>query len=145
VNATRGERPVPPPDDDGLRALLRAWRTIAVVGLSSKPWRDSHRVAGYLQGAGYRIVPINPNEEEVLGERSYPSLLDAPDPIDLVDVFRRTEHAPELARQAVQVGAKGLWLQVGIVSEEAARIAEAGGLSVIMGVCLMTEHRRLQP
>lgn len=133
------------PHDHQVRALLGDSRTIAVVGLSSKPWRDSHQVARYLQDAGYRIIPVNPNETEVLGERAYPSLLDVPDPIDLVDVFRRAEHAPDLAREAVQVGARALWLQLGIVSEEAARIAEQGGLSVIMGVCLMTEHRRLQP
>jgi predicted CoA-binding protein len=132
------------PDDRELRALLGNARTIAVVGLSSKPWRDSNRVAAYLQASGYHVVPVNPKEDEVLGERAYPSLLDVPDPVDVVDVFRRAEHTPEIARMAVRIGARALWLQLGIVSEEAARIAEDGGLSVIMGICLMTEHHRLR-
>jgi uncharacterized protein len=132
-------------DDGSLRALLRDTRNIAVVGLSSKPWRDSFRVAGYLQHEGYRIVPVNPNESEVLGEPAYPSLSEVPDRIDLVDVFRQADYTPAVAREAVQVGAKTLWLQLGIVSEEAGRIAVEGGLSVIMGICLMTEHRRLRP
>ena len=133
------------PGDDQLRALLREIRTIAVVGLSSKPERHSYNVAGYLQQVGYRIIPINPNEAEVLGERAYESLLDVPEPVDLVDVFRRAEFTPEVARQAVQVGVKVLWLQLGIVNEEARRIAEEAGLSVIMDACLMIEHDRLQP
>jgi predicted CoA-binding protein len=124
--------------------MLERARTIAVVGLSSKPHRDSHRVARYLQERGYRVVPVNPKETEVLGEKAYPSLLDVPGPIDVVDVFRRAEYTPEIAREAVRAGAKALWLQVGIVSEEARRIAEDGGLDVIMGLCLMVEHRRLE-
>jgi uncharacterized protein len=132
------------PDDAELRSLLERARTIAVVGLSSKPHRDSHRVARYLQERSYRVVPVNPKETEVLGEKAYPSLLDVPGPIDIVDVFRRPEHTPEIAREAVRAGAKALWLQVGIVSEEARRIAEDGGLDVIMGLCLMVEHRRLE-
>lgn len=133
------------PADPELRALLGDARTIAVVGLSSKPWRPSHRVAAYLQRRGYRIVPVNPNEVEVLGERAYPSLEEVPPGvrIDVVDVFRRPEHAPELARQAARLGAKVLWLQAGVVSEEAARIAEEAGLSVIMGACIHEELLRL--
>ena len=133
------------PADPELRALLGDAGTIAVVGLSSKPWRPSHRVASYLKRRGYRIVPVNPNEREVLGEPAYPSLEDVPPDlrIDVVDVFRRAEHAPELARQAARIGAKVLWLQAGIVSEEAARIAEAAGLSVIMGACIHEELLRL--
>ncbi|MBI4259964.1 MAG: CoA-binding protein [Actinobacteria bacterium] len=131
------------PHDRELRALLGDARTIAVVGLSSKPWRESNSVARYLQARGYRIVPVNPKETEVLGERAYPSLLDVPDPVDVVDVFRRAEHAPEVARQAVRIGARALWLQLGIVSEEARRIAEEGGLEVVMGVCIRSEHARL--
>ncbi len=133
------------PADPELRALLGDARTIAVVGLSSKPWRPSHRVAAYLQRRGYRIVPVNPNEVEVLGERAFPSLEAVPPEvrIDVVDVFRRPEHAPELARQAARVGAKVLWLQAGVVSEEAARIAEGAGLSVIMGACIHEELLRL--
>jgi uncharacterized protein len=132
------------PDDRRLRALLEESRTIAVVGLSSKPWRASHRVASYLQAAGYRIIPVNPKETEVLGEHAYPSLKDVPAPVDVVDVFRRAENTPDIARQAVQIGAKALWLQSGIVNEEAGRIAEEGGLSVIMDRCMMVEHARLQ-
>jgi predicted CoA-binding protein len=133
------------PDGPHLRALLADARTIAVVGLSSKPWRDSYRVASYLQAAGYRIIPVNPKETEVLGERAYPALTDVPEPVDVVDVFRRPESTPEVARQAVQIGAKALWLQSGIVNEEAGRIAGDGGLSVVMGLCMMVEHDRLQP
>jgi len=133
------------PGDDELRAILRGVRNIAVVGLSSKPERHSYNVAEYLKEVGYRIVPVNPNETEVLGERAYPSLRDVPEPIDLVDVFRRAETTPEVARESVKVGAKVLWLQLGIVSEEARRIAEEAGLSVIMDACLMIEHDRLQP
>ena len=121
-----------------LRALLGDLRVVAVVGLSSKPNRPSFTVASYLQDHGYRIVPVNPAETEVLGERAYPTLLDVPREVgvEVVDVFRRPEHTPEVARQAVEIGAKLLWLQEGIVSEEAARIATDGGLDVIMGVCI---------
>jgi predicted CoA-binding protein len=121
-----------------LRALLGEAHTIAVVGLSSNPDRPSNSVAAYLQRHGYRIVPVNPGETEILGESAYPSLLDIPRdiPIDVVDVFRRAEHTPEVARQAVEIGAKVLWLQEGIVNQEAADIATHGGLTVIMGVCI---------
>jgi len=128
-----------------LRSLLGEARVVAVVGISSKPWRPSHEVASYLQRHGYRIVPVNPNEEEVLGERVYASLLDIPKDlhVDVVDVFRRAEHTPEVARDAVAIGARMLWLQEGIVSEEAARIATEGGLEVVMGVCIMQVRERL--
>ena len=128
-----------------LRSLLGEAHVIAVVGISSKPWRPSHEVASYLKDHGYRIVPVNPNEEEVLGEQTYASLLDIPreTPVDVVDVFRRPEHTPEVARDAVTIGAKVLWLQEGIVSEEAARIASEGGLQVIMGVCIKKVRQRL--
>ncbi len=133
------------PDDRELRALLGEARTIAVVGLSSKPWRPSHRVAAYLRRRGYRIVPVNPHEEAVFGEPAYPTLLDVPPDvrIDVVDVFRRPEATPEVALQAARVGARVLWLQTGIVNEEAAAIAEAAGLRVIMGACLHEELLRL--
>jgi uncharacterized protein len=133
------------PSDAELRSLLGDARTIAVVGLSSKPSRDSFEVAEYLQGKGYRIVPVNPKEVEVLGETAYPSLLDVPKDvrIDVVDVFRRAEDTPPIAEQAVQVGAKVLWLQDGIVNEETRRIAEDAGLTVIMGVCIRRTRRRL--
>jgi len=133
------------PGDEDLRAILRKARTIAVVGLSSKPDRHSYNVAEYLKEAGYRIIPVNPNETEVLGERAYPSLREVPERIDVVDVFRRAENTPEVARETVEVGATVLWLQLGIANEEARRIAEQAGLSVIMDACLMIEHDRLQP
>ena len=133
------------PEDRELRALLGDVRTIAVVGLSSRASRPSHAVATYLADHGYRIVPVNPNETEVLGERAYRSLLDIPPDvgIDVVDVFRRAAETPEIARQAVAIGAKVLWLQEGIVSDEAAAIASAGGLDVIMGVCIKQVRERL--
>jgi uncharacterized protein len=133
------------PADRELRILLGDAKTVAVVGLSSNPDRPSHGVAEYLQEHGYRIVPVNPNEREVLGERAYPSLLEVPPdlPIDVVDVFRRPEATPDVARQAVRIGAKALWLQEGIVSDEAYTIASEAGLDVIMGVCIRTTRRRL--
>jgi predicted CoA-binding protein len=133
------------PEDEELRLLLGDVRTVAVVGLSSKPNRPSHDVAAYLQRHGYRILPVNPNEDEVLGERAYPSLLDLPeDPaIDVVDVFRRSEETPAVARDAVAIGAKVLWLQEGIANEEAYRIASEAGLEVIMGVCIRQARDRL--
>lgn len=133
------------PEDRELRSLLGEARVVAVVGISSKPWRPSYQVASYLQEHDYRIVPVNPNEKEVLGEKVYASLLDIPSEvhIDVVDVFRRAEHTPEVARDAVAIGARMLWLQEGIVSEESARIAAEGGLEVIMGVCIMKVRERL--
>ena len=133
------------PSDAELRSILGEAKTIAVVGLSSNPDRPSYGVAEYLQGKGYRIVPVNPNETEVLGERSSPSLADVPRDlrIDVVDVFRRAEATPDVATAAVKRGAKVLWLQDGIVNEEARRIAEDAGLTVIMGVCIRTTSERL--
>ena len=132
-------------EDRELRALLGDVHTIAVVGLSSRPGRPSYEVARYLQRHGYRIVPVNPNETEVLGEPVYASLRDLPDDlqIDVVDVFRRAEYTPEIARDAVAIGAKVLWLQEDIVSQEAAAIATDGGLDVIMGVCIRHVREQL--
>lgn len=134
------------PSDAELRSILGEARTIAVVGLSSKPDRDSYQVAEFLQGKGYRIVPINPNETEVLGEHAFPSLGDVPEEvaIDVVDVFRRAEDTPPVAEQAVARGAKVLWLQEGIVNDEARAIAEVAGLTVIMGVCIERASTRLE-
>ena len=135
---------VAPPDRE-LRELLEEAHTIAVVGLSSNPDRPSNSVAAYLQEHGYRVVPVNPGETEILGEQAYPSLTDIPADlhIDLVDVFRRAEHTPDVARDAVAIGARVLWLQQGIVNEEAHRIASEAGLEVIMGVCIRTTIDRL--
>jgi hypothetical protein len=134
------------PTDAELREIFQRTRTIAVVGLSSKPHRASNEVAAYLQRKGYRIVPINPNETEVLGETAFPSLADVPADvrIDMVDVFRRAEETPPVAEEAVRVGAKVLWLQLDIVNQEARRIAEEGGLTVVMGACIKIEKRRLE-
>lgn len=133
------------PNDAELRSILGDAHTVAVVGLSSKPGRDSLRIARYLQRRGYRIIPVNPNETEVLGEPAYPSLLDVPKNvrIDVVDVFRKAADTPPIAEQAVKAGAKVLWLQDGIVNEETRRIAEDAGLTVIMGVCIRDTSRRL--
>jgi predicted CoA-binding protein len=134
------------PSDATLRSILDEARTIAVVGLSSKPERDSYGVSRYLQRRGYRVVPVNPNETEVLGEKAYPLLLDVPadTAVDIVDVFRKAEETPSVADQAVRAGAKVLWLQEGIVNDEARRIAEDGGLTVVMGLCIRTTRERLE-
>ena len=133
------------PEDRELRQLLGDVHTIAVVGSSSRPNRPSHQVARYLQEHRYRIVPVNPNETEVLGERAYGSLLDIPEDlrVDVVDVFRRAEETPPIARDAVAIGARVLWLQEGIWNDEAARIGMEGGLEVIMGVCIRHVRARL--
>jgi hypothetical protein len=134
------------PTDAELRSILREAETIAVVGLSSNPERPSNEVAAYLRSKGYRIVPVNPNETEVFGERAYPSLLDVPEEIriDVVDVFRRAEHTPEIAEQAVARRAKVLWLQEGIANDDARRIGEEAGLTVVMGVCIKKQQQRLE-
>jgi predicted CoA-binding protein len=124
------------PPDEALRALLDGAPTIALVGASSKPDRPSHRIMRQLLDAGFRVIPVTPKEEEVLGQRAYPSLAELPAPPDIVDVFRRAEEAPAIADEAVAVGAKVLWLQQGITSEEAAARASAGGLTVVMDRCL---------
>src|SRR5229473_2031187 len=116
------------PSDQELKQLLTDATVIAMVGASSNPEKASHGIMQKLQRAGYRVIPVNPREQEVLGERAYPSLKDIPDRIDIVDVFRRAEDTPPIADEAVAIGAKALWLQTGIVSEEAAARAKAGGL-----------------
>ena len=123
--------------------ILSQCRTIAVVGLSSNPESDSYGIARYLQQHGYRIIPINPNETEVLGEKAYPSLRAVGEPVEVVGVFRRPEHVPEIVEDAIAVGAKALWLQLGIVQEEAAARARAAGLKVVMDRCMAVEHRRM--
>jgi predicted CoA-binding protein len=132
------------PSDQELKQLLTGATTIAVVGASSNPDKASYGIMQKLQKAGYRVIPVNPRETEVLGERSYPSLTDVPERIDIVDVFRRAEDAPGIADEAVTVGAKALWLQEGIVSEDAAARAKAGGLIVVMDVCIGATHSLLR-
>ena len=134
-----------PISPDPIRDLLRSSKTIAVVGLSSNPRRPSHEVASYLQRVGYKIVPVNPNESEVLGEKSYARLEDIPFPVDIVDVFRRPEDVPPIAEAAVAIHAKALWLQQGITNAEAAAKAHAAGLLVVQDACLFVEHKRRAP
>jgi uncharacterized protein len=123
--------------------ILHTCRTIAVVGLSSKRFRPSYGVAEYLKRSGYRIIPVNPNETEVLGERCYPDLDSVPEPVDLVDIFRRSEYVPEIVEAAIRKGAKAVWMQEGVVHEAAARQAEEAGLAVVMDRCILKDHRRL--
>jgi predicted CoA-binding protein len=125
-----------------IREILRSARTVAIVGLSSNPLRPSHFVGFYLQRHGYRIVPVNPNETEVLGETSYPRLREIPFPVDVVDVFRAPSVVPAIAKDAVQIGAHALWLQFGVISFKGADIASAGGLEVVMDRCMKVEHAR---
>ena len=132
------------PPDEALRTLLTDATTIAMVGASSNPDKDSFGIMQKLQRAGYRVIPVNPRETEVLGERAYPSLIDVPERIDIVDVFRRPEDTPAIADDAVTIGAKALWLQAGIVSEEAAARATAGGLTVVMDTCIGATHSLLR-
>lgn len=126
-----------------LRRILRETRTIAVVGLSADWFRPSYFAAKYLQEHGYRIIPVNPRYPEILGETCYPDLRAIPEPVDLVDVFRRPADTPEIARDAVAIGARTLWLQIGVIHDEARRIAEAGGLEVVMDRCVKIEYARL--
>jgi predicted CoA-binding protein len=123
------------------RVLLGA-QTIAVVGLSGNPLRASHFVGFYMQRHGYRVIPVNPREPEILGERSFASLADVPVPVDIVNVFRAPAALPAIAREAVAIGAKCLWCQFTVINEEGARIAEDGGLTVVMDRCLKVEHAR---
>jgi len=125
-----------------ITAVLRSARTVAVVGLSPDPLRASYFIGFYLQRHGYRVVPVNPKEREILGEPAYPSLGDIPFPVDVVNVFRRPAAVPEIAREAVAIGAKALWLQFGVISDEGARIAAEGGLAVVMDRCMKVEHAR---
>jgi predicted CoA-binding protein len=132
------------PPDPELKRLLTEATTIAMVGASSNPEKASYGIMQKLQKAGYRVIPVNPRETEILGERSYPSLIEVPERIDIVDVFRRPEDAPSIADDAVTIGAKALWLQAGIVSEDAAARAEAGGLIVVMDLCIGATHSLLR-
>ena len=122
--------------------LLRASRVIAVVGLSSKRFRPSYGVAEYMQREGYRIIPVNPNETEVLGEKAYASLEDIPEHIDIVDIFRRSEFVAPIVDSAIRVGASAVWMQEEVVDQAAADKAKKAGLSVVMDRCILKEHRR---
>lgn len=123
--------------------ILHTSRTIAVIGLSGKRYRPSYGVAEYMQKAGYRIIPVNPKETQVLGEKCYPDLESVPDAVDIVDIFRRSEHVPEIVESAIRKGAKAVWMQEGVIHEAAARRAEQAGLAVVMDRCILKDHRRL--
>jgi len=125
-----------------IQRVLNTAKTIAIVGLSNNQLRASFFVGYYMKRHGYRVIPVNPRESEILGERSYPSLLDVPDPVDVVNVFRAPSALPGIARDAVAIHAGALWCQFGVINEEGARIAEEGGLTVIMDRCLKVEHAR---
>ncbi len=124
--------------------LLRNAHTIAVVGLSGKRYRPSYGVSEYMRTAGYRIIPVNPNEQQVLGEKSYASLDDVPEAVDIVNIFRRSEFVPDIVEAAIRKGAKAIWMQEGVVHEAAAERARASGLEVVMDRCILKEHRRLR-
>ena len=131
------------PTDDALRTLLTTSRTIAIVGASSKPDRPSHGIMKSLLAAGYHVIPVSPNETEVLGQRAYDALDAIEEPVDIVDVFRRAEDTPPIADDAVKIGARALWLQLGISNDDAARRAEEGGLMVVMNACIGVTVQRL--
>jgi predicted CoA-binding protein len=138
--------PSGPQRPEGLKAadpvteILKTSRTIAVVGLSSKRHRPSHGVAEYLQSVGYRIIPVNPNEAEVLGEKSYACLEDVPEKVDIVDIFRRSEYVPQIVAAAIRIGAKAVWMQEGVIHSPAAEQARQGGLVVVMDASILKEH-----
>jgi predicted CoA-binding protein len=132
----------PPPEE--VRATLEKHRTIAVVGLSPKPERDSHKVARYLKEHGYRIVPVNPGQKEILGAKSYPHLKAIPFPVDIVDIFRRPEAVPSIVDDAIDIGAKVVWMQLGIAHNRAADKARRAGLEVIMNKCIKIEHMNME-
>ena len=146
ASANGSAAPLPGPaayqDVAVIREILHTARTIAIVGLSSNVLRASHFVGFYMQRHGYRVIPVNPRETEVLGERSYPSLKDVPVPIDVVDVFRAPAAVPAIAAEAIEVGAKALWLQFGVISHEGAALAADASLRVVMDRCLKIEHAR---
>ena len=129
-------------DPLAIQRVLNSAKTIAIVGLSNNELRASYFVGYYAKRHGYRVIPVNPRESEILGEKSYPSLRDVPDHIDVVDVFRAPSALPDIARDAVAVGAGTLWCQFGVINEEGSRIAEEGGLTVIVDRCLKVEHAR---
>jgi predicted CoA-binding protein len=130
-------------NESGIAKLLASSKTIAVVGLSSKPFRPSFGVSQYLQSAGYRIIPVNPNESSILGEKSYDRLEDIPEKIDIVDIFRRSELVPEVVDAAIRIGARAIWMQEGVADEPSAALARSAGLFVVMDLCIAKELHKL--
>jgi uncharacterized protein len=123
-----------------IKEILEAYKTIAVVGLSSHAYRASYSVSQYMQGVGYRIIPVNPLETEVLGEKAYPSLDDVPGPIEIVDIFRRPEYVPDIVEAAIRRNARVIWMQLGVIHEAAAARARTAGLDVVMDRCILQDH-----
>jgi len=139
--STDGSPSKPAPSaGDPVNEILKSSKTIAVVGLSNRRFRPSYGVADYLKSAGYRIIPVNPNQQEVLGEKAYPRLEDIPVPVDIVDIFRRPEFVPEIVESAIRIGARAVWMQEGVIHPEAAERARRAGLFVIQNVCILKEH-----
>lgn len=131
-------------DERIIQDILKTTHTIAVVGLSSEKSKAGYYVPAYLQRQGYRIIPVNPHIEQALGEKAYPDLASIPEPVDLVLLFRRSQAVPPFVEQAIQIGAKGVWMQSGIINRPAAQMAERAGLQVIMNACMFVEHRRIR-
>jgi len=129
--------------DNQILQILKSTRTIATVGLSTNPHKDSNSIAAYLQSQGYRVIPVNPTAEEILGEKSYPDLLAIPVKVDVVQVFRPPQDVPQIVEQAIQIGAKVIWMQLDTGNPQAAQMAQAAGLQVVMERCMRVEHRRL--
>jgi predicted CoA-binding protein len=127
---------------DPILEILKTYKTIAVIGLSSNPARPSYGVTEYMQSVGYKIIPVNPNETEVLGEKSYARLEDVPEMIEIVDVFRRSEDVPPVVESAIKIGARVIWMQLGIENAEATKRARAAGLVVVEDACILLEHKR---
>jgi predicted CoA-binding protein len=140
VSIPESSQKTPAAANDPATEILKTSRTIAVVGLSSRKFRPSHGVAEYLQSAGYRIIPVNPHEREVLGEKSYERLEDIPEKMDIVDIFRRSEFVPEIVESAIRIGARAIWMQEGVIHPEAAERARRAGVFVIMDSCILKEH-----
>ena len=132
-----------PPSAGELRQILTESKTVAVVGISDKTDRDNHTVPAYLKEHGYRIIPVNPKLDSVLGEKAYPDLKSVPEPVDVVDIFRRSEFVPDIVEDAIAIGAKTVWMQVGVVNEEAAARAQEAGLNAVMDMCMRATHRLL--
>ena len=130
-------------DDERIREILKNSTTIAVVGLSPRPERESYKVAQYLQEAGYKMIPVNPKADQILGEKAFPDLASVPGAIDVVDIFRKPEHVPAVVDEAIKIGAKTVWMQMGVGHEEAAQKAADAGLNVVMDRCMLREHKRL--
>lgn len=137
------ELPEHKPPSEKIKAILEKYKTVAIVGLSPKPERDSHKVGKYLKDHGYRIVPVNPGQKEILGEKCYPNLKAVAFPIDIVDIFRRPEAIPPVVDDAIEVGAEVVWMQLGIVHNQAADMARRAGLEVVMNKCIKIEHMNM--